>query len=161
MLKCDLEYFLKGHYFNSISLRKLGEIEIFISNLVITMGENTRQQEIEKVYLSILANNTHPFEQAVSRNDVRSQSDSFDISRPHQGADRRINRALQLIQRSHLPKLTPLLGEAGAGKTHYYWTLKDREKSDADSGHVEVHPWTIIYVPSPPMALNIPLHIFR
>ena len=123
------------------------------------MGENTRQQEIEKVYLSILANNTHPFEQAVSRNDVRSQSDSFDISRPHKTADRRINRALQLIQRSHLPKLTPLLGEAGAGKTHYYWTLKDREKFDANSGNVEVHPWTIIYVPSPPMALNIPLHI--
>ncbi len=121
------------------------------------MGENTRQQEIEEIYCSILANNTHPFEQAVSRNDVRSQSDNFDISRPHQGADRRINRALKTVQRSHLPKLIPLLGEAGAGKTHYYWTLKDREKLSDSAENNEFSPWTIIYVPSPPMALNIPL----
>ncbi|WP_371806115.1 hypothetical protein [Candidatus Lokiarchaeum ossiferum] len=123
------------------------------------MGEQHQKEEIEAVYISILSNNTHPFEQAVSRSDVRSQSDSYDIARPHQGADRRIERALKSIQRNHLPKLLPLLGEAGAGKTHYYWILKDQETPSYEVLESDENPWAIIYVPSPPMALNIPLHI--
>lgn len=123
------------------------------------MGEQHQKEEIEATYISILSKNTHPFEQAVSRNDVRSQSDCYDITRPHQGADRRIERAIKSIQRNQLPKLLPLLGEAGAGKTHYYWILKDQEISSYEPLESEENPWAIIYVPSPPMALNIPLHI--
>lgn len=120
------------------------------------MEQERRKKEIAEVYFSILENNPHPFDNSVSRKDVRSAADKIDIVKPHKKLDYKLKRIQSTVRQNHISKLQPLIGEAGAGKTHYYWILKDLENG-AQSDSTETY--RIIYVPSPPMPIRIPLHI--
>ncbi|MHA1646879.1 MAG: hypothetical protein ACTSVL_04830, partial [Promethearchaeota archaeon] len=70
--------------------------------------------------------------------------------------DRRIERFLKIIHQNHIPKIVPILGEAGTGKSHYYWILKNQELKMGSEA-----VWRVIYIPTPPLDIHIPLHILN
>ncbi|MFW9913830.1 MAG: hypothetical protein ACFFEU_15230 [Candidatus Thorarchaeota archaeon] len=101
------------------------------------------------MYLDILRNNP-PLKRYVSRGDTR---DSIDIIGPHEEADRAIFRAIRFTMQDGIPRFQPILGNAGMGKTHLFWSLKDRED------YFKRGRFLAVYVPSPPAPIRIPLHI--
>ncbi len=103
----------------------------------------------EAMYLDILRENP-PLKSYVSRGDTR---DTIDIPGPHEDADRAIFRAIRFTMQDGTPRFQPILGSAGMGKTHLFWTLKDRED------YFKKGRFLAVYVPSPPAPIRIPLHI--
>jgi len=101
------------------------------------------------MYLEILRENP-PLRSYVSRGDMR---DSIDILGPHEEADRAIFRAIRFTMQDGIPRFQPILGSAGMGKTHLFWSLKDRED------YFKRGRFLAVYVPSPPAPIRIPLHI--
>ncbi|MFX0054399.1 MAG: hypothetical protein ACFFAX_05385 [Promethearchaeota archaeon] len=101
------------------------------------------------MYLDILRENP-PLKRYVSRGDTR---DSIDIIGPHESADRAIFRAIRFTMQDGIPRFQPILGSAGMGKTHLFWSLKDREN------YFKRGRFLAVYVPSPPAPIRIPLHI--
>ncbi|MHA1906257.1 MAG: hypothetical protein ACW98Y_03105 [Candidatus Thorarchaeota archaeon] len=100
------------------------------------------------MYLEILRDNP-PMKRYVSRGDM---PDQIDISGPHEDADLAIFRVLRFVMEDNTPRFQPILGEAGMGKTHMFWALKDREKKFTKGEFLAV------YVPSPPAPVRVPLH---
>jgi len=103
-----------------------------------------------ELYLEVLREEP-PFKRYVSRGDT---PDMIDISDPHAEADFAIERAIRLTKSDKTPRLQPVLGGAGMGKTHLFWVLKDRE-ADSIAG-----PYRAVYVPSPPSPIRVPLHFY-
>ncbi len=101
-----------------------------------------------EMYFEILKEDT-PFKRFVSRGDLR---DTIDIPGPHERADRAIFRAVRFTMQDGTPRLQPILGSAGMGKTHLYWVIKDQENYFAAGRFLAV------YVPSPPSPVRVPLH---
>ncbi|MFW9786480.1 MAG: hypothetical protein ACFFE2_01550 [Candidatus Thorarchaeota archaeon] len=85
----------------------------------------------------------------VSRGDT---PDDVDIPGPHQDADRAVWRVARFTMKDKTPRLQPILGGAGMGKTHLYWVIKEQEDIFAAGNFLAV------YVPSPPSPVRIPLH---
>ncbi len=68
--------------------------------------------------------------------------------------------------------MLPLLGSAGTGKTHAYHSFKDKEREnkrkieqtvdaeEIEASQLEPVDWTIVYVPSPPAAIRVLLHVY-
>ncbi|NVM55033.1 MAG: hypothetical protein HWN66_15110 [Candidatus Helarchaeota archaeon] len=104
--------------------------------------------EIE-MYTEILKEGT-PFDRFVSRGDVR---DTIDIKSPRAEVERLVRRALRSTIADGTPRLVPIVGIAGTGKTHFYWALKDLEE-------IEEGNWVCVYVPSPPTPVRSLLHIY-
>ena len=118
----------------------------------------------KELYLDVLRDGTTPFDRFVSRGDIE---DVIDISSCRKIIDRTIFRAVAQTQTDTSTRLIPILGEAGAGKTHAYWAYKDKENkmkaADRDSLATDFKGpsgWTIVYVPSPPAAIRILLHVY-
>ncbi len=128
-------------------------------------------------FIRALKTEVLPFDSYVSRKHLK---DEVDISRTHNEMDIKVMRGLKNIVYNHLPKCIPLLGNAGSGKTHYYWSLKDTElKNELDykeylnskkfESSEDFHDvisekddfirWRCIYIPSPPAPIRMPLHI--
>jgi hypothetical protein len=101
------------------------------------------------MYLDILKENP-PLKRYVSRGDMR---DTIDIIGPHEEADRAIFRAIRFTMQDGIPRFQPILGSSGMGKTHLFWSLKDRED------YFKRGRFLAVYVPSPPAPIRIPLHI--
>lgn len=101
------------------------------------------------MYLDILREDP-PLRRYVSRGDT---PDDVDISGPHQDADRAIFRVARFTMKDHTPRLQPILGPAGMGKTHLYWVIKEQEDLFAAGNFLAV------YVPSPPSSIRVPLHL--
>ncbi|NWF96230.1 MAG: hypothetical protein HXY34_08805, partial [Candidatus Thorarchaeota archaeon] len=92
-----------------------------------------------------------PLKRYVSRGD---QPDSIDIPGPHEDADMAIARAIRMTRSDGTPRLQPVLGSAGMGKTHLFWVLKEQEKTGT------LGTFTAVYVPSPPAPVRVPLHFY-
>lgn len=113
------------------------------------MEPESEQPDFDRaMYLEILREDL-PMKRYVSRGDMR---DSVDIQGPHEDVDRVINRALGFVMKDRTPRFQPVLGPAGMGKTHLFWTLKDREDEFTKGKYLTV------YVPSPPAPVRVPLH---
>ncbi len=102
----------------------------------------------EDMYLEVLRENP-PLKRYVSRGDI---PDSVDVSGPHQEADEAIFKAIRLTRLDKTPRLQPILGSAGMGKTHLFWVLKDLQNESGGGNYIAV------YVPSPPAPVRVPLH---
>lgn len=100
-------------------------------------------------HLDILKEGITPFDRFVSRGDVK---DRVDIPGPRGGMDGTIIAAARDVMVGGGARFIPVLGGAGSGKTHAYWALKDKETSGSD--------WTVVYIPSPPTAVRILLHVY-
>ncbi|MCF2138052.1 MAG: hypothetical protein K9W43_12530 [Candidatus Thorarchaeota archaeon] len=103
-----------------------------------------------ELYLEVLKEDP-PFKRYVSRGDT---PDLIDIPDPHLEADRAVARAVRMTKSDKTPRIQPVLGSAGMGKTHLFWVLKDRE-SNSNPG-----PYRAVYVPSPPSPVRVPLHFY-
>ncbi len=103
-----------------------------------------------EMYFEVLREDP-PFKRYVSRGDT---PDVVDIPDPHSEADSAIYRAIRMVRSDRAPRFQPVLGNAGMGKTHLYWVLKDRE-ADSPAG-----PYRAVYVPSPPSPVRVPLHFY-
>ncbi|MBN1802831.1 MAG: hypothetical protein JW891_15080 [Candidatus Lokiarchaeota archaeon] len=107
-----------------------------------------------------------PFSNFVARGDIR---DRIDVSRPRGVIDKEIYRLVKQTGRDQSSRLIPIIGSAGTGKTHAFWSFKDREienrkkleqTEEIEVGQVEPVNWTIIYVPSPPASIRVLLHVY-
>ncbi len=110
-----------------------------------------------------------PFSNFVSRGDI---PDRIDISRPRSYIDREVYRLVRQTSRDKSSRMIPLLGSAGTGKTHAYHSFKDKEREnrkkieqtveaeEIEASQLEPVDWTIVYVPSPPAAIRVLLHIY-
>ncbi len=103
-----------------------------------------------ELYMEVLREDP-PFKRYVSRGDT---PDLIDIPDPHLDADHAITRAVRMTKSDSTPRIQPILGSAGMGKTHLYWVIKDRE-SNSNPG-----PYRAVYVPSPPSPVRVPLHFY-
>ena len=99
-------------------------------------------------YFEILRENPLPFQRYVSRGDM---PDEVDIHEPRKEAEETILETIELVKLDSTPRIIPILGEAGLGKTHLYWVLKEKEKR---------YNFVIVYVPSPPNPLRTILHLY-
>ncbi len=115
----------------------------------ITPPNNTSADFDYQMYLDILREDP-PLRRYVSRGDM---PDDVDIPGPHQDADRAIFRVARFTMKDHTPRLQPILGSAGMGKTHLYWVIKAQEDLFAAGNFLAV------YVPSPPSPVRVPLHL--
>lgn len=130
-------------------------------------------------FVKVIKSELLPFENFVAR---KYEKDQVDINQPHNLIDIKIMRAIRNISINHIPKCIPLLGKSGAGKTHYFWVLKDMEqKNEQDYSEavkeqeksleytdddfnsnltsLDFLRWRCVYIPSPPAPIRIPLHI--
>ena len=105
-------------------------------------------EEQKMLYLDTLKEGTTPFDRFVSRADMK---DIVDVPEPRKLIDISILKLLKMIGRDHTTRFLPIIGEAGAGKTHLYWALKERQD---DLGCY------IIYIPSPPAPVRMLFHIY-
>ncbi|MFX1252719.1 MAG: hypothetical protein ACFFCZ_14025 [Promethearchaeota archaeon] len=106
--------------------------------------------EMYELYLLALKDEPTPFDNFVSRS---NRKDLVDITAPREMAWYTTMRAMAASVKDRTPRFVPLVGPAGSGKTHFYWAMKDFEE-------VNDVNWTVVYIPSPPAALRIPLHIY-
>ncbi|MHA1794570.1 MAG: hypothetical protein ACTSUK_00530, partial [Promethearchaeota archaeon] len=117
------------------------------------------------LYLDVLKEGTTPFDRFVARG---SMQDVVDIPGPRAKIDRFLFRAIKQTQADHSTRMLPIIGSAGTGKTHAYWAYKSMEnkvKQRAQGIEVDIPDnipdnWTIVYVPSPPAAVRILLHVY-
>jgi hypothetical protein len=115
----------------------------------ITPPSDTPTEFDAQMYMDILREDP-PLRRYVSRGDT---PDDVDIPGPHQDADRAIFRVARFTMKDNTPRLQPILGSAGMGKTHLYWVIKDQEDLFAAGDFLAV------YVPSPPSSIRVPLHL--
>jgi GTPase SAR1 family protein len=106
------------------------------------------------LYLTALRDEPTPFDIFVSRAGKAAVKDKFDLATPRSRATRTVRRALNNTMQDGVTRLVPIIGPAGSGKTHFYWHLKDEEEAQVDPKFV------VCYIPSPPSAVRIPLHLY-
>jgi hypothetical protein len=117
------------------------------------------------LYLDVLREGTTPFDRFVARGKME---DTIDIPGPRRKIDRFLFRGVRQTQSDSSTRLIPILGSAGSGKTHAYWAYKtiERKMAHPESEAAQDLPdnlptnWTIVYVPSPPAAVRILLHVY-
>ncbi|MHA1339971.1 MAG: hypothetical protein ACTSRZ_07255 [Promethearchaeota archaeon] len=122
-------------------------------------------EEEKQNYLQVLSEGATPFDRFVARGDIE---DVIDIQGSRKLIDRIVFRAITQTQLDQATRLIPIIGKAGSGKTHAFWAYKDKEKKikrKHDDAFEETKidapgSWTIIYVPSPPAAIRIFLHVY-
>ncbi|MFX1252969.1 MAG: hypothetical protein ACFFCZ_15285 [Promethearchaeota archaeon] len=90
-----------------------------------------------------------PFDRYVSKAYV---PDMIDISRPRHAAEKAFLTSLRVVEEENFVFL-PIIGEAGTGKTHFFWFIKEIERKYSNY-------WRCVYVPSPPSSERINLHIY-
>ena len=119
--------------------------------------------EDRELYLDILREGATPFDRFVSRGDLE---DVIDIPQSRKSIDRIIFRSVSQTQLDQSTRMIPILGSAGSGKTHTFWAYKTletkskTESSESESAYQGPKGWTIVYVPSPPAAIRILLHVY-
>ncbi len=114
------------------------------------------------LYLDVLREGATPFDRFVSRGRLE---DVVDIPGPRRKIDRYLFRAIRQTQQDHSTRMLPVVGSAGTGKTHAFWAYKNIEQrlaqteGDTVPGNLPAD-WTVVYVPSPPAAVRIFLHVY-
>ncbi len=104
--------------------------------------------EQKTMYIDVLKEGSTPFDRFVSRADMK---DLVDVPEPRKLIDNAIIKLLKMIANDHTTRFLPIVGAAGAGKTHLYWVLKEHEE---DLGFYTV------YIPSPPAPVRMLFHIY-
>lgn len=114
------------------------------------------------LYMDTIRDNPTPFDSFVARKNLE---DVVDVDGPRKMIDRVIFKTLKQTASDHSTRLIPILGSAGSGKTHAYWAYRDIseklwKKKEAGQLDIDDIVWRIVYVPSPPAATRILLHIY-
>ncbi len=128
------------------------------------MAFSQMNEDEQELYLDVLRDGTTPFDRFVARGKME---DVVDIPGPRMNIDRYLFRAIRQTQADSSARMLPILGSAGTGKTHAYWAYKsierklrlDDQEENTLSGNYPDN-WRIVYVPSPPAAVRILLHVY-
>ncbi len=128
------------------------------------MAFSEMNDDEKELYLDVLRDGTTPFDRFVARGKME---DTVDIPGPRINIDRYLFRSIKQTQSDSSGRMLPILGSAGTGKTHAYWAyktierklLEDKDEEDSIAGKFPEN-WTIVYVPSPPAAVRILLHVY-
>ena len=128
------------------------------------MAFSQMNEDEQELYLDVLRDGTTPFDRFVARGKME---DTVDIPGPRINIDRYLYRSIRQTQADSSARMLPILGSAGTGKTHAYWAYKTIERKMAsadpeDNTLAGNYPdnWRIVYVPSPPAAVRILLHVY-
>ncbi|WP_371804000.1 hypothetical protein [Candidatus Lokiarchaeum ossiferum] len=128
------------------------------------MAFSQMNEDEQELYLDVLRDGTTPFDRFVARGKME---DTVDIPGPRINIDRYLFRSIRQTQSDSSARMLPILGSAGTGKTHAYWAYKSIERrltqedqEDANVAGNYPEQWTIVYVPSPPAAVRILLHVY-
>ncbi|MFX1510990.1 MAG: hypothetical protein ACFFCQ_00165 [Promethearchaeota archaeon] len=106
-------------------------------------------EDLVNLYFEALRETPTPFDNFVSR---MNRPDQVDVENSHKIVEREVFRALRRTTRDKLTRFVPIIGEAGSGKTHFYWYLRKRQNIEKN--------WECVYIPSPPTPIRISLHIY-
>ncbi len=125
------------------------------------MKEEIDSEVLEKLK-AILSSKRLPFETFVSKGKV---PEDIDEQGPRKEIDSQIYALLKQISENKFTLIYTIIGASGSGKTHAFWAyynqsqklLEKKQKNllDADECY-----WRIVYIPSPPSASRIILHIY-
>lgn len=129
-------------------------ILIILSDCLSGMSLNKFQTTDIDLYLTALRDEPTPFDVFVSRAGKAAVKDKFDLANPRSRATKTVRRALNNTIQDGVSRFVPIIGQAGSGKTHFYWHLKEEEEAQVEKKYV------ICYIPSPPSAVRIPLHLY-
>jgi len=105
----------------------------------------------QEMYFEVIKTTPTPFDRYVSRGDIE---DVVDIPGPRLEVERGAMRAIRFTLSDQSARFVPIIGDAGSGKTHFYWVLKSKDFAPQDINYITV------YVPSPPSPTRILLHVY-
>ncbi|WP_287588009.1 hypothetical protein, partial [Candidatus Borrarchaeum sp.] len=105
----------------------------------------------QEMYFEVIKTTPTPFDRYVSRGDIE---DVVDIPGPRMEVERGAMRAIRFTLSDQSARFLPIVGNAGSGKTHFYWVLKSKDIAPQDMNYITV------YVPSPPSPTRILLHVY-
>jgi hypothetical protein len=95
-----------------------------------------------------------PFNRAVSKYNIEEDVELDIVTRSRKIIDYNIAKLIRITSIDQATRFQPIIGDAGTGKTHYYWILKSREEKFKET------PYKIIYVSSPPTPYRLMHHIY-
>ena len=108
-------------------------------------------EDEQEMYFETIKTSPTPFDRYVSRGDIE---DVVDIAAPRMEVERGALRAIRFTVSDTTARFVPIVGDAGSGKTHFYWVLKSKDIAPEDMNYITV------YVPSPPSPTRILLHVY-
>ena len=120
-------------------------------------------EEDKEFYLECIEEGSMPFDSFVSRKNLQ---DAIDVQGPRSVIDRFLFRSVKQTAQDRSTRLIPILGGAGTGKTHAYWAYYDKMSKMVDKrkngtlDELKDPFWRIVYIPSPPSASRVLLHIY-
>lgn len=107
-------------------------------------------EEQKEIYVDTLSEGVTPFDRFVSRKDI---PDMVDLPEVRGAIDNNISRLINVINKDHANRFLPILGNAGTGKTHLYWVLKEKSQQKGS-------PFYVVYVPAAPAPVRILFHVY-
>lgn len=118
--------------------------------------------ELKEKLIDILRSNRMPFETFVSKGKV---PEDIDEEGPRKEIDSQIYQLLKRISDNKFSEIYAIIGASGSGKTHAYWAYFNQsekllEKKNRNALDKNECYWRIVYIPSPPSASRIILHIY-
>jgi hypothetical protein len=110
-------------------------------------------EDEQEMYFEAIKTSPTPFDRYVSRGDIE---DVVDIPGPRMEVERGVMRAIRFTRSDQSARFVPITGEAGSGKTHFYWVLKSKDFAPEGTEY----DYLSVYVPSPPSPTRILLHVY-
>ena len=95
-----------------------------------------------------------PFNRAVSKYNIEEDVELDIVTRSRKIIDYNIAKLIRITSIDQATRFQPIIGDAGTGKTHYYWILKSREEQFTET------PYKVIYVSSPPTPYRLMHHVY-
>ena len=147
-------------------LTNKARVFLFCVLFSFVVGEHGMEQEIDSELVeklnSILGSNRLPFETFVSKGKVPEE---IDEEGPRKEIDKQIYGYLKRISENKFSEIYTIIGASGSGKTHAYWAYYNQsqkllQKKQQGTLELEECYWRIVYIPSPPSASRIILHIY-
>ncbi len=125
------------------------------------MKEEIDSEVLEKLK-AILSSNRLPFETFVSKGKV---PEDIDEQGPRKEIDSQIYALLKRISENKFSEIYTIIGASGSGKTHAFWAYYNQsqkllQKKQEGTLDTDECYWRIVYIPSPPSASRIILHIY-
>ncbi|MHA1728306.1 MAG: hypothetical protein ACTSWY_06200 [Promethearchaeota archaeon] len=99
------------------------------------------------------------FNRTVSKYNIKEPIELDIVTNQRKIIDSTMNQLIKLTILDKITRIQPIIGEAGTGKSHYYWVLKSMEKLNKRY-YKNKTSFRVIYIPSSASSGNIFRHIY-